>query len=68
MHDLNVAAQYATKVVLMKAGRVLAVGAIDEVMTYARIKETFDADLYCGLNDVNGSRFFLPMKGRVVAP
>ena len=67
MHDLNVAAQYATKVVLMKAGRVLAVGAIADVRTYARIKETFDADLYCGINDVNGSRFFLPMKGRITA-
>ena len=64
MHDLNVAAQYATQVVLMKAGRMLATGTIEEVMTYTRLKETFDADLYCGVNDVNGSRFFLPMRGR----
>jgi iron complex transport system ATP-binding protein len=64
MHDLNVAAQYATRVVLMRAGEVLAEGKVDEVMTYAKLKETFDADLYCGVNDLTGARFFLPMKGR----
>ncbi len=64
MHDLNVAAQYATRVALMKRGRLVAVGTVNEVMTYTRLKETFDADLYCGVNDVNGTRFFLPMRGR----
>ncbi len=34
MHDLNVASQYATRVVLAKEGRFVAVGAVDEVMTY----------------------------------
>ncbi len=63
LHDLNIAAQYATKVVLMKEGRVVAVGKVEEVMTYARLKETFDADLYCGVNDLTKTRFFLPMRG-----
>src|SRR5260221_1076787 len=39
MHDLNVAAQYASRVALMKRGRVLALGSVDEVMTYARLKD-----------------------------
>jgi iron complex transport system ATP-binding protein len=64
MHDLNTAAQYATNVLLMKRGRLVASGTIEQVMTYARLKETFDADLYCGVNDVNDTRFFLPMRGR----
>lgn len=63
MHDLNVAAQYASRVVLMKAGRVLAAGKVEEVMTYRKLRETFDADLYCGVNDLSGARFFLPMRG-----
>jgi iron complex transport system ATP-binding protein len=62
MHDLNVAAQYASRVVLAKGGRFVAVGKVEEVMTYARLKETFDADLYCGVNDLTGTRFFLPMR------
>ncbi len=65
MHDLNVAAQYASRVVLMKGGRVVANGAIEEVFTYRRLQEVFDADLYVGVNDLTGARFFLPMRGRV---
>ncbi len=63
MHDLNIAAQFADRVALMKAGRVMASGGIAEVMTWRTLKETFDADLYCGVNDLTGARFFLPMRG-----
>lgn len=67
LHDLNVAAQFADRVVLMKAGRVVAVGSVPEVMTWKTLKETFDADLYCGVNELTGARFFLPMRGRTGA-
>jgi iron complex transport system ATP-binding protein len=62
MHDLNVAAQFADRIVLMKDARVVASGTIDQVMTWQTLKTTFDADLYCGVNDQNGTRFFLPMR------
>jgi iron complex transport system ATP-binding protein len=64
MHDLNVAAQFADRIVLMKDGRIVAAGAVDEVMTWKTLKETFDADLYCGVNDLTGARFFLPMRAK----
>jgi iron complex transport system ATP-binding protein len=48
----------------MKDGRVVAAGKVEEVMTYATLKETFDADLYCGVNELTSSRFFLPMRAR----
>ncbi|MBX3204629.1 MAG: ABC transporter ATP-binding protein [Labilithrix sp.] len=64
MHDLNVAAQFADRVVLMKSGRVVAAGGVADVMTWKTLKETFDADLYCGVNDLTGARFFLPMRGQ----
>ena len=62
MHDINAAAQYASRVALLKAGALVAIGSIEDVLTYRRLRETFDADLYCGVNDVNGARFFLPMR------
>jgi iron complex transport system ATP-binding protein len=65
MHDLNAAAQWASRVALMKDGRLVAAGTVPEVMTYRRLKETFGADLYCGENELNGKRFFLPMRGVV---
>jgi iron complex transport system ATP-binding protein len=64
MHDLNMAAQYASRVVLAKEGRLIALGTVEEVMTYARLRETFDSDLYVGINEVTGARFFLPMRSR----
>jgi iron complex transport system ATP-binding protein len=62
MHDLTLAAQYASRVALAKAGKLVAVGSVDEVMTYRRLKETFDAELYVGVNELTGDRFFLPMR------
>jgi iron complex transport system ATP-binding protein len=69
MHDINAAAQYASRVALLKTGKLVAIGSIEDVLTYRRLRETFDADLYCGVNDVNGARFFLPMrKDSIKAP
>jgi iron complex transport system ATP-binding protein len=62
MHDINLAAQYANRVALLKAGHLIAVGGVEEVMTYERLRETFDSDLYVGVNDLTGARFFLPMR------
>ena len=33
-----------------------------------RLKETFDADLYVGVNELTGDRFFLPMRRATRAP
>ena len=62
MHDLNAAAQYASRIVLMKNGEIVAAGSVAEVMTWQRLKETFDADLYVGVNELTNDRFFLPMR------
>jgi iron complex transport system ATP-binding protein len=63
-HDFTLAAQYASRVALIKEGHLVAEGRVDEVMTYKRLSETFDVDLYAGVNDLSGVRFFLPMRGR----
>ena len=42
MHDLNLAAQYADRVVLMKGGRIIAAGPAADVMTRAKLREAFD--------------------------
>jgi iron complex transport system ATP-binding protein len=40
-HDLNLAARYSTEVVLVSAGRVVATGAAEEVLSEGRIWEVF---------------------------
>jgi iron complex transport system ATP-binding protein len=62
LHDLNVAAQYADKVVLLKGGRLVAAGSVEEVMTYARLKDVFESELYVGVNELDNARYFLPVR------
>lgn len=64
LHDLNVAARYADRVALLKEGRVVAEGTIEEVMTYRRLKDVFEADLYVGVNEIDDARYFVPMRPR----
>ncbi len=65
LHDLNAAAQYADRVALLKAGRLVAHGTIEEVMTYRRLKEVFEAELYVGVNELDNARYFLPVRPQV---
>jgi iron complex transport system ATP-binding protein len=62
LHDLNLAAQYCDRLLLLREGRMVGLGSVPEVMTYNRIRHAFDADVYVGQNEVNGTRFFVPMR------
>lgn len=42
LHDLNLAAQYADKVLLMKSGKVAAYGTPEEVFTAENIREAYN--------------------------
>jgi iron complex transport system ATP-binding protein len=65
LHDLNAAAQYADRVALLKSGRLVAHGVIEDVMTYRRLKEVFEAELYVGVNELDNARYFLPVRPQV---
>jgi iron complex transport system ATP-binding protein len=41
LHDLNLAAAYADRILFMKAGRAAACGTVGEALTSARIEEVF---------------------------
>jgi len=59
MHDLNAAAQYADRVVLLKGGRIVADGTVAEVMTADLLRATFEVDIEVGTS-ADGRRYFLP--------
>lgn len=65
MHDLNAAAQYADRVILLEEGRVVADGSVDEVMTAARLERAFAARIHAGVVEDGGAaagrRYFLPI-------
>jgi iron complex transport system ATP-binding protein len=64
VHDLNLAAAYCDELLLLKDGRTEARGAVEDVLTYHRIKECYGVDVYVGVNEVTGARFLLPMGAR----
>lgn len=61
LHDLNLAAQYCDRLALIAGGRVVACGTVPEVLTYRNVREVFDVEPYVGVNEVNGTRFLVPM-------
>jgi len=65
MHDLNLAAQTCDRILLLCEGRTAGLGTVDEVLTYALVRATFGVDVYVGVNELTGARYFLPM---VAAP
>ncbi len=52
IHDLNIAACYCDKIVLMKAGKIVDIGTPWEVLIPERIKELFGVDAQITVNEV----------------
>jgi iron complex transport system ATP-binding protein len=65
LHDLNAAATFANRVMLLKEGSVLAVGGVAEVMTWQRLRQAFDCDLYVGVNELTQYRYFVPLRAKL---
>ena len=62
LHDVNLAARACDEVLLLREGRVVARGAPAEVLTRARLEETFGAPLREALAD-DGGRCWVPRLG-----
>lgn len=45
VHDPNLAARYADRVALLKKGRLVACGGVDETLTTAHLRETFGVEM-----------------------
>jgi iron complex transport system ATP-binding protein len=46
LHDLNLAAQYADQIVMLRSGRIEAIGSPQEVITVATIKHVFNLNVW----------------------
>ena len=64
LHDLNLAALYCDRLVLLNAGRVHRLGTPTEVLTYGTLTEVYGTDLYVTMNDVTGTLIVLPLGRR----
>jgi iron complex transport system ATP-binding protein len=64
LHDLNLAAEYCDRIVLLCEGRVVASGSTDEVFSYANLTEVFETEIYVDTNDLTGKLMVMPLSGR----
>jgi iron complex transport system ATP-binding protein len=62
MHDLDAAARFATRVVLMRDGRVIASGSPGDVMTPEQLHAVLATDVAVGVHAPSGQRYFVPLR------
>jgi ABC-type cobalamin/Fe3+-siderophores transport system ATPase subunit len=60
LHDLNAAANYADRVMLLKDGVAVACGAPQEVLTAENLRHVYETDVYVGRNPATGAVAILP--------
>lgn len=60
-HELNLAAEFATRVLMLKSGEMLACGPPGEVMTESALRLLFDAELMVDKNPVTGAPRITPI-------
>jgi cobalamin transport system ATP-binding protein len=61
LHDLNLAALYCDRLLLLSQGRIFRQGTPREVMTYGTLTEVYGTEVYVFLNDITGSLNVLPL-------
>ncbi|MGO3832581.1 MAG: ABC transporter ATP-binding protein [Microbacteriaceae bacterium] len=61
LHDLNQAARYATHIIAMKDGRIVAEGAPAEIITVELVREVFDLECVVVPDPVAGSPMVVPL-------
>ncbi len=62
LHDLNLAARYAERLVAMKDGRLIAAGRPDEVLTEQLLADVFDLEARVVPDPVAGTPMVVPVR------
>jgi iron complex transport system ATP-binding protein len=62
IHDINLAVSYCGEIAILDNGTIFKRGVSADIITYANLKETFNADVYVGVNEFTGKPYYVPMK------
>lgn len=61
LHDLNLAAAFCDRLVLLQAGRIVAQGSPEDVLTSAHLSAVYSAAVWVGPHPVTGKPIVLPL-------
>jgi iron complex transport system ATP-binding protein len=67
-HDVNLAAEFATRVMLLKDGRMLATGLPSEVLTAELLKQVFDLQVLVDAHPITGAPRITPVHVIIPSP
>ncbi len=59
-HDINLAAQFCERIILMKSGQVIRDGVPENVLKFQVLQETFGVKVYIDINPLTNSLYILP--------
>ena len=59
-HDINLAAQYCERIVLMDKGNLIKDGKPDEVLQFQLLQDIFGVKVYIDINPITKSLYVLP--------
>lgn len=66
VHDLNLAAEYCTHLLLMQNGSVYTKGTPREVLTRQHVKVVYETDVIITENPLSGRPFIFPVSGKTL--
>jgi iron complex transport system ATP-binding protein len=61
LHDLNLAAEYCTKLTMLKDGKIHLTDTPDQVLTYKTIEDVYDTIVIVEKNPLSGKPFIIPV-------
>ncbi len=59
-HDINLAAQFCNRIVLLNNGEIIKDGKPEEVLKFKLLEETFGVKVYIDINPMTNSLYILP--------
>jgi iron complex transport system ATP-binding protein len=60
LHDINIAAEYCNRIIMMKNGRIYSNGKTEEVLTKENLMEVYDVDFEILENPRTGKKYYIP--------
>lgn len=62
IHDINLAARYCDSIIVMKQGRIIAMGSCEETLTKQNIEEAFSINVVVKRHPITGSLYIVPLQ------
>lgn len=64
LHDLNLAARYSSRIIVMKQGKIIVEGKPEEVLEESMLDNVFDINAYISHDHIHDCPYFIPIDKR----